>query len=67
MIAWMRANLFNGIASTITTFVLGFVIARTAWSLLMWLVIKGTWHPADIRNALMVAAPAGRSCKTSGG
>lgn len=52
MIAWMRANLFNGIASTITTFVLGFVIASTAWSLLKWLVIKGTWHPADIRTCI---------------
>jgi general L-amino acid transport system permease protein len=52
VIAWMRANLFNGIASTITTFVLGFVIASTAWSLLKWLVIKGTWHPADIRTCI---------------
>lgn len=52
LLAWMRANLFNGISSTITTFVLAFVIASTAWSLLKWLVIKGTWHPADIRTCI---------------
>jgi general L-amino acid transport system permease protein len=51
-IGWLRTNLFNGIASTVTTLLLGTIMARAAWSLWSWLVLKGTWHPADIRKCI---------------
>jgi general L-amino acid transport system permease protein len=49
---WMRANLFNSFASTATTVVLALVIWSAGWSLFKWLVIRGTWHPADIRTCI---------------
>lgn len=52
LIGWMRAELFNGIASTLTTLVLGVIMARVVWSLWSWLVVNGTWHPADIRKCI---------------
>lgn len=51
-ISWMRANLFNGIVSTLTTLLLGVIMARVAWSLWSWMVLNGTWHPADIRTCI---------------
>ncbi len=52
VIAWLRANLFDSVASTITTVVLALLIANAVSSLWLWLVVRGTWHPADIRTCI---------------
>ena len=51
-IAWARANLFNGIASSIATLVIAYLAARGLWAAIDWGVIHAVW-----------SAPDGRTCR----
>lgn len=48
-IAWMRANLFSGVFSTIATLVLAYLLISLVWTIFEWMVIDGVWQsgPAD--------------------
>ena len=43
-IAWLRANLFNGIASSLVTVVLLYLIARAAWGVIDWGLVHAVWR-----------------------
>jgi general L-amino acid transport system permease protein len=52
-IAWMRANLFGGIISSIVTLVLGALILWALYGLLQWAVINAVWSvPTTATGAL---------------
>jgi general L-amino acid transport system permease protein len=42
-VAWMRANLFNGIFSTIVTLVLGGLILWAAYGIVQWAFVNAVW------------------------
>lgn len=57
-LGWLRANLFNSVANSLITLLLGFLLLRLLRNWWAWLVVDGTWHPADIRNCI----DAGGAC-----
>ncbi len=51
--AWMRANLFNGIFSSLITILLGGFILWAAWGLVQWGLINAVWSvPMTAAGAL---------------
>ena len=58
MIRWLRDNLFNSPANTLITLLLGYLLVRVLRGWWLWLVVNGTWHPADIRSCI----DAGGAC-----
>lgn len=57
-VRWLRANLFNSFANTLITLLLGYLMVRLLMGWWSWLVVNGTWHPADIRKCI----DAGGAC-----
>src|SRR5665213_3745046 len=53
---WLRANLCSGVASSIVTLLLLYLIGRALWGLIEWGVIDAVWH-----------APDGRACRAASG
>lgn len=55
--AWMRANLFSGILSSIVTVVLAVVILWALWGIVQWALINAVWSvPTTATGALDPAA-----------
>jgi len=51
--AWMRANLFSGVFSSIVTIVLGFLIVYAVYGLFQWAVVNAVWSvPTTAAGAL---------------
>ena len=54
---WMRANLFGSIGSTITTLILGAVLAKALVNLVQWGILNAVWSvPGSDTNACRAAA-----------
>ena len=51
-VRWLRANLFSGVASSIVTLLLLYLIGRALWGLIAWGLVNAVWH-----------APDGRACQ----
>jgi len=56
MRSWLRANLFNGMASSLVTLVLAYLIGRAAWGVVKWGLVDAVW-----------SAPDGRACQAASG
>lgn len=52
LIAWLQAKLFNSLSNTVITLIVAYCLVRLLLGWWDWLVIKGTWHPADIRTCI---------------
>jgi general L-amino acid transport system permease protein len=55
-LSWLRANLFSGIASSLVTLVLLYLIGRALWGAIAWGLVNAVWH-----------APDGRACQAASG
>ena len=53
---WARANLFNGVASSIVTLVLAYIVLRALWGVIDWGIVNAVWQ-----------APDGRACQAASG
>src|ERR1700760_2817301 len=57
---WMRANLFSSIPSTITTLLLGAVLAKALLNLVLWGILNAVWTvPGSDTNACRAARGIG--------
>ena len=57
---WMRANLFSSIGSTITTLMLGVVLAKALVNLVLWGILNAVWTvPGSDTNACRAARGIG--------
>ena len=68
---WMRANLFGSIGSTITTLILGAVLAKALVSLVQWGILNAVWSvPGSDTTACRAAHGTGGervACRDRGG
>jgi general L-amino acid transport system permease protein len=53
---WARANLFNGVASSLVTLVLAYLALRGLWGVIDWGIVRAVWQ-----------APDGRACQAASG
>lgn len=59
IIAWARANLFNGVWNSLLTVVALYVILRGLWGVVDWGVIDAVWTAPDGRTCRALSGEAG--------